>query len=68
MAELWPAARCALFTGYSYDYFRKTVRYWEGVPQPIEKPGRERWLSTDWEAWAENSRPNHAKEESPLAV
>ena len=60
-AELWDAGRCAKFLGYSYDYFRKEVRYWEGVPQPVEKPGRDRWLSTAWIAWAEKSRPNHAK-------
>jgi hypothetical protein len=60
-AELWDAGRVARFLGYSYDYFRKVIRYQEGVPQPLERPGRDRWLSTDWIAWAEKSRPNHAK-------
>ena len=68
MAELWSAGRCAKFLDYSYDYFRKVIRYQEGVPQPLERPGRERWLSTDWEEWARKSRPNHAKEPDPLAV
>jgi hypothetical protein len=61
MTELWDAGRCAKFLGYSYDYFRKVIRYQEGVPQPLKRPGRDRWLSTDWIAWAEKSRPNHAK-------
>ena len=67
MTELWSAGRVAQFLGYSYDYFRKEVRFWPGVPQPIDKPGRDRWLSSEWFEWAE-SRKNHAKEEPSLAV
>jgi hypothetical protein len=59
--ELWDTARCARFLGYSYDYFRKEVRYWEGVPKPVEKPGRDRWLSSDWVEWAAKSRNSYAK-------
>ena len=58
---LWDAKRWAEFLGYSYDYFRKEVRFWTGVPQPIEKPGRDRWIDEDWREWAENSRNNYAK-------
>lgn len=61
MSELWSAGRVAQFLGYSYDYFRKVIRYQEGVPQPLERPGRERWLSDDWIEWAKKSRSNHAK-------
>ena len=61
MSELWSAGRVAQFLGYSYDYFRKVIRYQEGVPLPLERPGRERWLSDDWMEWAKKSRPNHAK-------
>ena len=60
-AELWDAKRCAEFLGYSYDYFRKVVRYQGGVPQPIDRPGRERWLAEDWYEWARNSRKADAK-------
>jgi len=59
--ELWPAARVAQFLGYSYDYFRKEVRYWPGVPQPVDKPGRDRWLASAWISWAQNSRKDYAK-------
>jgi hypothetical protein len=55
MPELWSAGRVATFLGYSYDHFRKEVRFWEGVPQPLKKPGHERWLSTAWIAWAEEN-------------
>jgi len=61
MPELWSASQCAQWLGYSYDHFRKEVRYWPGVPKPLDKPGRERWLSTDWLEWAQKSRPDHAK-------
>lgn len=61
MSELWSAGRVAQFLGYSYDYFRKVIRYQDGVPQPLERPGRERWLSDDWVEWAKKSRGNHAK-------
>lgn len=61
MTELWDAKRCAQFTGYSYDHFRKVIRWQDGVPQPLERPGRERWLSSDWEEWARNSRKDYAK-------
>ncbi len=60
MSELWSAGRVAQFLGYSYDYFRKVIRYQEGVPQPLERPGRERWLSDDWINWAKKSRQDHA--------
>jgi hypothetical protein len=59
--ELWDAKRCAAFLGYSYEHFRKEVRFWPGVPQPIDKPGRARWRSVDWYAWTENSRNSYAK-------
>lgn len=61
MPELWDAKRCAAFLGYSYDYFRKEIRYQEGVPKPLDRPGRERWLSEDWIEWAKNSRNSYAK-------
>lgn len=64
MTELWTAARCAAFTGYSYDYFRKEVRHWDGVPKPLDLPGRERWLSEDWVEWARKNRNQPAKEPS----
>jgi hypothetical protein len=35
--------------GYSYEYFRKEVRFWPGVPQPVDLPGHPRWLSSDWQ-------------------
>jgi hypothetical protein len=59
--NLWDAKRCAEFLGYSVDYFRKHVRYEPGVPKPIARPGRERWLAADWHEWAENLRANYAK-------
>jgi hypothetical protein len=60
-ANLWDAKRCAEFLGYSYDHFRKVVRYQEGVPQPLNRPGRERWLAEDWHEWARNLRNSYAK-------
>lgn len=66
--ELWDAGRVARFLGYSYDHFRKVIRHQEGVPQPLERPGRDRWLSTDWIEWAQKSRPNHAKQPYSLVV
>ena len=65
---LWDAKSCAGFLGYSYDYFRKDVRYWPGVPQPIQKPGRERWIAEEWHAWAKESRKDYAKTGTSLAV
>lgn len=62
MAELWDAKRCAEFLGYSYDHFRKVIRWQEGVPQPLERPGRERWLSEDWIAWARKITPQSRNE------
>ena len=59
--NLWNAHRCAEFLGYSYDYFRKVVRHWDGVPQPIDKPGRDGWDSEEWAEWVRNSRKDHAK-------
>lgn len=59
--ELWDAKQVAAFLGYSYEYFRKEVRFWPGVPQPISKPGHARWISTDWHAWAANLRNSSAK-------
>lgn len=56
MSELWAAGRVAQFLGYSYDYFRKEVRHWDGVPQPVNKPGRDRWISDDWIEWAKTNR------------
>ena len=39
MTELWDAKRCAQFLGYSYDHFRKEIRWQEGVPKrdPLRK-------------------------------
>lgn len=59
--NLWDAKRCAEFLGYSYDYFRKVVRHEPGIPKPLDRPGRERWLAEDWHEWARKSRSNHAK-------
>jgi hypothetical protein len=61
VTELWDAKRCARFLGYSYEHFRKEVRFWPGAPQPIDKPGHPRWISSDWESWAQNLRNNSAK-------
>lgn len=68
MTELWDAKRCAGFLGYSYDHFRKVIRYQAGVPQPLERPGRERWISDDWVEWARNSRNMPAKNWTSLAA
>lgn len=59
--ELWDTKACAVFLGYSYDYFRQDVRYWPGVPQPLKTPGRPRWVAQDWREWALNSRNRSAK-------
>ena len=59
--ELWDAKRCAQFLGYSYDHFRKIVRYQDGVPQPLDRPGYPRWLASDWVEWAKQSRKDYAK-------
>lgn len=61
MPELWSGARVAKSIGYTYNYFMNTVRYWPGVPQPIDKPGHPRWVASDWADWIEKSRNNHAK-------
>lgn len=58
---LWNAKQVAAELGYSYEYFRKEVRYWEGVPQPVNLPGHPRWLPEDWRQWAVNLRNNSAK-------
>jgi hypothetical protein len=55
--ELWDAKRCAAFLGYSYDHFRKVIRYQADAPKPLERPGRERWLSEDWIEWARGRKP-----------
>ena len=61
MTELWDAKRCAQFLGYSYDHFRKVIRYQEGVPQPLSRPGRERWMSEAWVEWAKKITPQSRK-------
>lgn len=58
--DLWDAKRCAQFLGYSYEHFRKEVRFWPGVPQPLDLPGNDRWDSEEWQEW-KKSRRNHAK-------
>jgi len=59
--DLWNAQRCAAFLGYSVDYFRKKVRYWDGAPKPVTRTGRDRWLASDWREWAIKSRAMPAK-------
>ena len=68
MPELWNSGQVAAFLGYSYDHFRKVIRYQDGVPQPLDRPGYPRWLSTDWIEWAQKSRASYAKEPDSLVV
>ena len=50
------AAEVAQALGYCYDYFRKEVRHWDGFPQPLDVPGRERWHPEDVRAWVDSRR------------
>ena len=50
------ASQVAAALGYSYDYFRKEVRYWDGFPPPLAVPGRERWLPEDIQAYLRSRR------------
>ena len=58
---LWDARQVAAQLGYSYEHFRKEVRFWPGVPQPLPLPGYPRWSSSEWREWAANLRNSSAK-------
>lgn len=60
-AILWDAKQVAASLGYSYEHFRKEVRFWPGVPQPVDLPGHPRWRASDWREWAANLRNSSAK-------
>lgn len=51
---------CAAFLGYSVDHFRKEIRWQDGVPQPLKRPGYPRWLAQDWRDWAKALRKDYA--------
>ena len=50
------AGQVAQALGYSYDYFRKEVRYWDAFPAPLNVPGRERWHPQDVREWVDSRR------------
>ena len=61
MSLLWDTKTVARELGYSYEYFRKEVRFWPGVPQPVNLPGHPRWNPEEWQAWRDNLRNSSAK-------
>jgi hypothetical protein len=58
---IWTAKECAEYLKFAPKYFRSTVRYWAGFPQPLDWSigGRPKWSAQAVKDWA--LRQNYAK-------